>query len=258
MNLLDTEYLLSVFLVFVRISGLLMAAPFFGQESFSVRVRVLFGVVLAYSMTGLVAQPLDPWILHSFGFMAAIGVEAVTGLLLGFTAQFIFFAVQFAGEIIGFQMALGIAQIFDPLNGQNANPVGRLLSLSFLLVFVLIDGHHIVLEGLATSFEVVPLGGAQFAETGPMLLGWTSEFFMSALRLAAPFMITIFLIDVTMGIFARLVPQANLFMLSLPLKIMAGLGILYFFMQNLVPLVPGMVDDIARDLLQLIEALSNG
>lgn len=258
MNLLDTEYLLSVFLVFVRISGILMVAPFFSQQTVSVRIRVLFAVVLAYAMTGLVADPLPDWILHTFGFMAALGIEAVTGILLGFTAQFIFYAVQFAGEIIGFQMALGIAQIYDPISGQNSNPVSNLLSLSFLLFFLLVDGHHIVLEALATSFEVVPLGGARLAASGPILLDWTSDFFMTALRLAAPFMITMFLIDITLGVFARLVPQANLFILSLPLKLMAGLTILLFFMQNLVPIVPSMVDDIARDLLRIIEALSVG
>lgn len=258
MSLLDTEYLLRVFLVFVRISGLLMAAPFFGQQTVSVRVRVLLAVVLAYSMTGLVAPPLPAYVGHSFGFMAAVGVEAFTGLLLGFTAQFVFYAVQFAGEIIGFQMALGIAQVYDPLNGQSANPAGRLLSLVFLLVFILIDGHHVLLRALATSFNVVPLGGAHLQASGPLLLGWTGDFFTTSVRLAAPFMITIFLIDVTLGVFARLVPQANLFMLSLPLKMSVGFIVMFFYFQNLFPMVPGMTEDLANDLLRLIEAWAGG
>ena len=185
--MLDPNYLLSVLLVFVRISGLLLAAPFFNQQSFSVRIRVLFAFVLAYSMAGLVAEPLPDYAFHAFGFMAAIGVEAMTGLVIGFTAQFLFLAVQFAGEIIGFQMALGIAQVFDPVNGQSANPVGRLLSLIFLLVFVLTDGHHLVLRALEQSFVVVPLGGATLQASGPLLLDWTADFFTLALRLAAPY-----------------------------------------------------------------------
>jgi flagellar biosynthesis protein FliR len=258
MELLNTEYLLQVFLVFVRISGLLLVAPFFSQNSFSVRIRVLLAVVLAYAMTGLVGGDLPPFVMNGFGFMAAIGIEAFTGILLGFTAQFIFYAIQFAGEIIGYQMALGIAQIYDPLSGNSANPVGRLLSLTFMLVFVTINGHHVLLQALATSFEVVPIGGAVLQAGGPLLLDWTADFFTTAIRLAAPFMITILLIDVTLGVFARLVPQANLFMLSLPLKLSVGLVICYFFMQNLFPMVPSMIEEIQADLLRMIEALANG
>ena len=258
MELLNTEYLLQVFLVFVRISGLLLVAPFFSQQTFSVRIRVLLAVVMAYAMTGIVASDLPPFVLNGFGFMAAVGIEAFTGILLGFTAQFVFYAVQFAGEIIGYQMALGIAQIYDPLSGNSANPVGRLLSLAFMLVFVIIDGHHVLLRALATSFEVVPIGGAILQAGGPLLLDWTADFFTTAIRLAAPFIITILLIDVTLGIFARLVPQANLFMLSLPLKLSVGLLVCYFFMQNLFPLIPSLIDGIQTDLLRMIEAIAGG
>lgn len=258
MELLNTAYLLQVFLVFVRISGLLMVAPFFGQQTISVRIRVLLAVVMAYAMTGILDTELPDFVMNGFGFMVAVGIEAFTGILLGFTAQFVFYAVQFAGEIIGFQMALGIAQIYDPLNGQTANPIGRLLSLSFVLLFLIIDGHHILLRALATSFEVVPIGGALLQAGGPLLLEWTADFFTTALRLAAPFMITILLIDVTLGVFARMVPQANLFMLSLPLKLSVGLLICLFFMQNLIPLVPGLAEGIRMDLLRMIEALAGG
>ncbi len=256
MSVLDPNYLLSVLLVFVRISGLLLAAPFFNQQSFSVRIRVLLAFVMAYALAGLVGGPPPPYAYHAFGFVAAIGVEALTGLVIGFSAQLLFLAIQFAGEIIGFQMALGIAQVYDPVNGQSANPMGRLLSLAFMLVFVLTDGHHMVLRALEESFVVVPLGGATLQASGPLLLDWTGDFFTLSLRLAAPFMITIFLIDATLGVFARIVPQADLFSLSLPLKLSLGLAVAYFYMQNLFPIVPDMVADMTEDLFQLIDVLA--
>jgi len=256
MSVLDPNYLLSVLLVFVRISGLLLAAPFFNQQSFSVRVRVLFAFVLAYALAGLVGGPPPGYAYHAFGFMAAMGVEALTGLVIGFSAQLIFLAIQFAGEIIGFQMALGIAQVYDPVNGQSANPMGRLLSLAFMLVFVLTDGHHMVLRALEESFIVVPLGGATLQASGPLLLDWTADFFTLSLRLAAPFMITIFIIDATLGVFARIVPQADLFSLSLPLKLSLGMAVAYFYMQNLFPIVPDMVADMTEDLFQLVDVLA--
>lgn len=258
MSLLSPDYILRVLLVFVRISGLLLAAPFFSQRSFPVRMRVLLAAVLAYSMTGLVTdEALPPQIGETLGFGLAVLTEAVTGLLLGFAAQFIFWAVQFAGEIMGFQMGLSLAQVYNPIEGQTSNPLGRFLSLIFLLVFVLLDGHHDLLRALGASFDVVPLAGANLAASGPLLLTWTGHFFATSVRLAAPFMITIFLIDVSLGIFARVVPQADLFSLSLPLKLLAGLSLFYFFVMHLVPLIPDMAAEIFDNLLMLIDALGS-
>src|SRR5690606_6156264 len=116
---------------------------------------------------------------------------------------FIFYAVQYAGELLGFQMGLGLAQVLDPAEGTNSNPVGRLLGLIFLLAFILFDGHHHLLAAMVISFQTIPLAGAQVAHAGPYLLEWTGAFITTALRLASPLMITIFLVDAALGVFAR-------------------------------------------------------
>lgn len=252
---LSPTYLLTVLLVFVRIGGLLVAAPFFSREFVPVRIKVLLAVLLAYTFAGLVRHPLPPAVEEPVGFMLSLLVEAATGLILGFAMHLVFWAVQFAGEIMGFQIGLSLAQVYNPISGGSANPLGRFLSLALLLVFLLLDGHHHVLYALAHSFEVVPLGGADLAAGGPLLLQWTGAFFTTALRLAAPFMITIFLIDVALGVFARVVPQADLFSLSLPLKLLIGLGVFYFFLQNVFPALPSLIEEMAADGLRLLEVL---
>ncbi len=252
---ISPTYVLTVLLVFVRIGGLLVSAPFFSRQFVPVRVKVLLSVLLAYTFAGLVEHPLPPTIGEPVGFILGLLIEATTGLVLGFAMHLVFWAVQFAGEIMGFQMGLSLAQAYNPISGGSANPAGRFLSLALLLVFLLLDGHHLVLQALADSFVVVPLAGADLAESGPLLLQWTGAFFTTALRLAAPFMITIFLIDVALGVFARVVPQADLFSLSLPLKLLIGLGVFYFFLQNVFPVFPGLIDQMAGDGLRLLEAL---
>lgn len=255
MSFLEPTYLLSVLLVFVRIGGLLVAAPVFGQRTIPIQLKVFLALVLAYSLAGLVPRVLPPNITEPLGFALAIAIEALTGVALGFAAQFIFYAVQFAGEIIGFQMALSIAQVYNPINGETSNPVGRFLTVSFMLVFLILDGHHYILRALVLSFEAVPLAGANLAATGTLLLQWAGQLFITALRLAAPFMITIFMIDAALGVFARIIPQADLFSLGLPLKLFAGLGLVYFFLQHFFPLIPGLIDTMYHDLLTLIELL---
>lgn len=255
MSLLDTDYILRVLLVFVRVSGLLLAAPFFRQRTIPVQVRVLAGVVLAYSLAGFATGPLPEYVAHDVGFVLMLLVEAGTGLVIGFTARIIFWAVSFAGTIMGYQMALSLAQTFNPISGTSSNPLGQILSYTFLLVFLLADGHHFLLRVLAHSFEVVPLGGAHLAGAGPPLLEWIGDFFRLAVRLAAPFLVILFLTDISLGIFARLVPQANLFTLSLPAKLLVGIGIFFVFIQGVVPFFPtlfGQIEQMVHEVLRAI------
>lgn len=255
MDLLDPAYIVRVFLVFVRIGGLFVAAPFFSHGSVPVRVRVLLAVVLAYALSGLVTAPLPDIVTHPVGLAAAVAIEALTGAALGFAAQFIFLAVQYAGELLGFQMGLGLAQVFDPAEGDTNNPVGRILALAFLLIFLLVEGHHQVLTALVGSFHTLPLAGAQLSEAGPLFLEWTGMFITTALRLASPFMITIFLTDAALGVFARVAPQADLFSIALPLKLLVGLGVTYLVIEHFFPIVPGMIDGMVRDIAAVVEAM---
>lgn len=253
--MLQTQDIVRVLLVFVRISGLLVAAPFFGQSSIPVRVRVLGGAVLAYVLAGFATGPLPAYVGHDVGFVLVVLVEAATGLLIGFTARLIFWAVNFAGTIMGYQMALSLSQTYNPMTGAASNPLGQILSYTFLLAFLLLDGHHMLLRALVRSFEVLPLGGGLLAPSGPLLLEWMGAFFRIALRLAAPFLVLLFFADVALGIFARLIPQANLFTLSLPAKLLVGTAIFFAVVQGLFPTFAPLVDRMDRFVMELLRAL---
>lgn len=256
MVLLDPASLLRLALVFGRVGGVLAVAPVFGQKGVPALTKVFLGVLLSAILVGFADGPLPPHVAHPAGFALAVGVEILTGLLIGYAMRFVFWAVEFAGEIIGFQMSLSMAQAFDPMNGSSANPIGRLVSWAFLLLFVLLDGPQAVVIGLAESFVAVPVGGANLAAGGPVLLSWTGAFFATAVRLAMPFLVALFLADVGLGVFARVVPQADLFSISLPLKLLAGMMISIAFMSSLVPLVPGLLDTMTQGLDELLAALA--
>lgn len=253
---IDADAVFRVFLVFVRVSGLLVTAPFFSRPFIPVLVKVLLAVLLAFVLAGFTTGPLPPHVDHPVGFIVALAIEAGTGLLLGFAARFVFLAVQTAGEAIGFQMSLSMAQAYSPMAGGGAGPIGQVLSIAFLLLFVLLDGPAHLVRALAGSFEAVPLGGAQLTAGGPLLIQWTGRFFAVALRLSAPFMVAMLLLDVALGIFARVVPQADLFAISLPAKLVLGLGAFLVFLQGFVMLAPGLLDGLATDLVDMISALA--
>lgn len=256
MDLLDPDYVIRVMLIFARASGLMLAAPVFSQRNVPVQVRVLFAILLAFSIAGIVPAQLPAYSDQALGLVLAVILEGLIGVLIGFTARFIFWALQFAGELIGFQMALRMAKVFDPMTGVSSNPIGRFLTMIMTLIFLLLDGHHLILEAFAGSFRAIPLAGANFARIGPPLLQFTGEMFQISVRLAAPFMVTIYLVDVALGIFVRAAPQADIFSVALPLKLMVGLIVAYLFVRGLVPTIPTLVDTMVEQLTQIVGVLS--
>ncbi|MEZ4702906.1 MAG: flagellar biosynthetic protein FliR [Rhodothermales bacterium] len=256
MSILDPEYLLYTFLVFVRIAGLVMAAPFYEQKFIPVQVKILFAVLFAYALAGIVPMPegLTPTVPVALAYYVII--EGLTGVVLGMSARFIFFAIRFAGDFIGLQMAFSISQVISPADGQASNPISNFLIMTTFLLFLILDGHHQMFRALNSSFYVVPLAGADLHLAGDMLLTWTGRLFMTALRLASPFMITIFLVDMTLGIFARVAPQAEIFSLSLSLKLLVGISITFFYIQHFIPVVPEMFMQMLDDMMSMIEAIA--
>lgn len=234
----------------------MLAAPVFSQRNVPVQIRVLLSILMAYSLAGIVSGPLPPHSDQAVGLVLAVVQEALIGVIIGFTAQFIFWSIQFAGELIGFQMALRMAQVFDPIGGFHSNPIGRMLTMVMTLIFLLLDGHHLVLEAFVGSYQVIPLAGAQYASIGTPLLEYTGYMFHIALRLAAPFMITLYLIDVALGVFVRAVPRADIFAIALPLKLLTGLLIAYLFMERLIPIIPALVDTMYDNILGIIEVIA--
>lgn len=253
---IEAESVLRVLLVFVRVGGLLVSAPFFSRPFVPVLVKVMLAVLLAFVLAGFAMGPLPAHVDHPVGFAVALAIEAGTGLLLGYGARFVFFAVQTAGEAIGFQMSLSMAQAYSPTADGSAGPIGQVLSVTFLLLFLLLDGPVHLVRALAGSFEVIPLGGAALAAGGPLLIEWTGAFFALALRLAAPFMVALLLLDVALGIFARVVPQADLFAISLPAKLALGMAAFFVFVQGFVALAPSLLEGVLSNLAELIQALA--
>ena len=253
---LDPASLIRLALVFARVSGVVTAAPLFSQRAVPVQVRVMLAVLLSLILVGFAGPDLPPHADHPVGFVVAVAVEVLTGLLIGYAVRFVFWAVEFAGELIGFQMSLSMAQVYNPMTGSSENPLGRLVSMAFLLLFLLLDGPQAVVVGMARSFLAVPLGGADLGAGGPLLLSWTGGFFETAVRLAMPFLVALFLVDVGLGVFARVVPQADLFSISLPLKLLAGLAVSIAFVASFWPLAPVLVDGATAGLDALFAALA--
>jgi len=214
-------------LVFVRVTAMLILAPGFGNKAVPASVKVALGAALAVVLIPLVAAE-HPAVDLQLGPLVLLALkEAATGLLMGFVTGLVFEGVGLAGDLMGFDLGLSLAQLYDPETGTANNVVSRMLSLTALMVFFAINGHHFILESLFASYRAVPLGAfhvsGALSSTLVTLAGMT---LVVGVKLAAPVLVTSFLLNIGLAVLARVAPQINVIFVTISLKTGAGLFVI--------------------------------
>ncbi len=214
-------------LAFFRIAGVMVSAPLFGSARIPRRLKVLFALVIAAA----IAPTLKPFTLpeSAWTLTAGIGGELLFGIAIGTALSFTFVAVNWAGEIIGQQMGLGIGQVFDPHFGGSGSVMGDLYFFLTLVIFLIVGGHLSFLKGVRESFDALPLLTVTMNQN---LLDLITALLQSstalALQLAAPMLVTMLLTDVVLGFIGKTIPQINVMTLGLPLRSLVGMVVLIF------------------------------
>jgi flagellar biosynthetic protein FliR len=214
-------------LAFFRIAGVMVSAPLFGSARVPRRLKVLFALVIAAA----IAPTLKTFTLpeSAWKLAAGIGGELLFGIAIGTALSFTFVAVNWAGEIIGQQMGLGIGQVFDPHFGGSGSVMGDLYFFLTLVIFLIVGGHLSFLKGVRESFDALPLLSVSMNQN---LLDLVTALLQSAtalaLQLAAPMLVTMLLTDVVLGFIGKTIPQINVMTLGLPLRSLVGMVVLIF------------------------------
>jgi flagellar biosynthetic protein FliR len=252
------EQIAKLLLMAVRISGMFLIAPIFGMRG----VPVHFKIGLAFFM-GLIALPGVPSVQEwsaIFGspiwLLLMVVKELAVGLVIGYTATLVFSAIQVAGQFIDLQIGFSIVNVMDPQTGFHMPIIGSFKNLLALLLFLGIDGHYGLITAIMQSFQFVPLGGFTFTEgLLEFFFKSFSVMFLLALKISMPVVAALFLADVGFAIMARTVPQMNIFVVGLPVKLLLGffmliltMPFLVYFFQDLFFLMFRQVDA----LLQLL------
>lgn len=224
---LGAEKIQLLILLMVRVGGIMLTAPVFSHRT--IPKRIVIGMSLGLSVV-LLPLFIDTPLPQTNGIIELIILclrEAFCGVLLGMVFTMIFLGVRLAGSIVGYQIGFAMVNVIDPNSATQVSILGELWFLIATLVFLMLNGHHYIITGLVDSFRVLPLGlPAPGGQVGEWFIRYSSFVFVLAVKLAAPVMITIFLIEVTMGILARTMPQMNIFIVGFPLKIFVGLLII--------------------------------
>ncbi len=224
----------SFFTVLVRVSVLFVVLPFFGEQTIPIKIKVLLSLAIAMMLypTLVTSHLLLPNTIGAYaqsagGIVQVITLEILFALALGFSAKLVFMAIQVGGDVIGNFMGFAAASQFDPNQQSQTQVVTQLLYTLMLLVFLAIDGHHLMLEATLRSYEIVGVGevklGGSFAER---LLTFSGQMIRLGLQLGAPMAISLFAINVIYGVFAKALPQMNILILSLSVSAFVGLFVL--------------------------------
>lgn len=244
-------------LVFARIAGVFIQAPVFSSRSFPSSAKTAFAVWLTIVLWFV--TPASPDLPNSMlGFLVLLAAEAAFGFLIGFVCNIIFLALQSAGEIIDLQMGLSVASALDPVFGAVISVIGRLSFFFALIVFLAMDGHHLILTAFQQSFSYIPAGKmANFSSPGLViqLMELSSLLWTIAIKIAAPVVLLIFLSDFTFGIVSRVAPQVNVFMLGFQVKPMLGLFGIIATLPFIVRYLEKLIEDIGQEMVRLFTVL---
>ncbi|QQS35491.1 MAG: flagellar biosynthetic protein FliR [Ignavibacteriales bacterium] len=256
-NILVADFVL-VLLIFLRIISAMVASPVFSNKALPVIPKIFISFVIAYIVflsvdTAQVKFDITVWSLFFFAVK-----EIITGLIIGFMMNFVFYGISFAGHIIGFDMGLTIADVFNPMEETNNNVVGEVIYISALLVFFLINGHHYLIRGLAYSFSVVQLGKFSInASVYDLLVKYSASIFIIAVKISSPILVSFFLVHLGEAVIARVMPQVQIFFVTQPLKIGIGFLLIMIAVPFCIYVIKILLKDYENNLFTLVKAMGS-
>ena len=215
-------------LMFIRVSGLLISSPIFGRRNAPRAVKIGFcGVVTAVFLAALPEPAVYPEFSGPLEFGLVVIRELGFGVAMGFVLTAMFNLTMTAGAVMDYQIGYSMASIYDSQNNALTPISGNLFNILLLLFFLMYDGHLKLIDIIYRTFLVVPVGGAM----APADIVWvaaevTSKAFVLSVMVAMPVMAAGLMIEVVLGIMIKSVPQMNMFVVGIPLKIVVGLAVM--------------------------------
>lgn len=243
-------------LVFFRVTAMLLTMPVLSGSNIPSTAKIALGGLFALILRPFV-EPMVHLIPTSiYALTGIIFAETAVGLLIGLFAQLIFVSLQIAGGYADTQMGLGMINLLNPFTQEQTSPTGQFLFQFGITIFLLLGGHLWMLASLADSYRVLSPGGAHFSgDMNGSLLAMIGEMFVLSLRIVAPIAGILLVIDVAFAIVARTIPQMNVFLVGMPLKILVGFLTIAFIMPAIALVVGQYIPIIGAQTNDLIRAM---
>jgi flagellar biosynthesis protein FliR len=242
-------------LIFARVVSVLWLLPLFSSRAVSVPFKAALSLLIAYLL--FESMPIDrsfssdPYLLLLF-----VMKEVFIGLGIGFSVRVLFTAVNVAGEIISIQSGFSFARFMDPLSMTQVTVIEQFKNLLAMMLFLAMDAHHILIKALVSSFKDVPIGTVAIHRPFfEHLVTMTGRVFATGFKIGAPVIVTLLLVELALGMLSKMIPQINIFIEGVPLKILITVVMLSFSLGVIVPGIVNMFRSMDGEILRLFRLM---
>jgi len=239
-------------LILARVASFVAAMP--GIDGVPAMVRVMAAVSISAVLYPVVTVPSPP--LEPTALTAGLIGEAAVGLVIGLGVRVLFAAVEMGSQVMGLQMGLGIANVFDPLSDQQESLIGRLQGMLAVVLFFIVNAHQVVLRALASSFErIPPLGFMMTGALAERVIRLGGDIFLLAVMISVPVTIVMLVTNAALGILSRVLPQMHMSLIMFPVTIGLGLMMVGVSLSLLTSLLQGRFEALGGSLDGLMAAM---
>ncbi|QNL18387.1 flagellar type III secretion system protein FliR [Hyphobacterium sp. CCMP332] len=233
-------------LIFARLGAILMLLPGFGEGSIPPRIRLAFALLFALALGPMLAGQMPAEPERPLQIAGLIINEVLIGLMIGAVARLFLASAAVAGQVIGQQTGLAMAQVFDPSQGQQGALMATFLNLTFMLLLFATNLHHLLLQAAQGSYMLFPVGEPpMIADAAQWALNAFIDAFTIGVQIASPLIVFGLVFYFGLGILSRLMPQAQIFFIAMPVNIMAGLFITAIALGSMATLWLGRMESFA-------------
>lgn len=254
LTLLSPSNILIFVIVFTRISGMIFSMPLISTYPIPQQVKIWLCALVAFILFPMVAANTSFIIPQSMPeLMIYLFREFAIGYIIGFCASFLFTAVQIGGEFVSIQVGISMSQVLDPTTGQNTQILSQMYSYMAAMVFVGLNAHQWLFAALYKSFQVLP-PGTDYLFTGNMVsqvLHMSASMFSIGISMILPIFCVMFVSEVLMGFMSKMMPQMNIFMVAIPLKIYVGIMLMLMFLSPTVTYLITVTENYLKGILNL-------
>ncbi|MBI4696171.1 MAG: flagellar biosynthetic protein FliR [Gammaproteobacteria bacterium] len=212
---------------FLRVGGFLLAAPFIGSKLVTKKARLVLAMLIALVLAPLLPAPPAVEPLSAAGLYIGV-MQLFVGAAIGLVLRLVQFIAEFTGQLIAMQMGLGFAAMMDPQTGAQVPVVSQFYLILLTLLFFATNSHLLLIDLLARSFDLLPVGTQGISAAGiEIVMGWSASLLASGVMIALPIMVALLVVNLAFGVMARAAPQLNIFAVGFPITILVGAAVMF-------------------------------
>lgn len=258
MSVILVDKFLVLLLVFIRMSSLFVVTPVFGRRELPAYLKIGLAFFCSYILVPLLGNVnVEYTNILSFAVIAA--KEFFVGIIIGYVSFLVFSALYVAGQIIDIQIGFGMVNVLDPTMNTQVPITGNFIYILATLFFLTIDGHHILISALFKSYSLLPINGFEFTEAMVNnAVNIFAEVFVIGFKISIPVLAATLLAEVALGILSKTVPQMNVFVVGIPLKIAIGLLTIFVMMPVFIQIMTVTFDRMYGYIYLIIRSMAKG